>query len=203
MKNFPDGKLFVVSGVQLPKKVAGADPPWAYPLSKIKQEAPSEEDIRRMLGWFEGQECVMVRLLRPQLIMPQFHCSLNDIRPKFEDETVEMLCRFIGSGVCSLVGSPPPRSTCDLVVLQNLGEITFTQHQLQMILDACWESRVVQAYFDSSLAQVEVTVLGPISTHKTFKKVLNDIMRANRLAFKDDLLVSVVIIKHYLCTARV
>ena len=65
-----------------------------------------------------------------------------------------------------------------------------------MILDACWESRVVQAYFDNSLAQVEVTVLGPISKHKTFKKVMNDIMRANRQAFKDDLLVSVVIIKH-------
>ncbi len=80
--------------------------------------------------------------------------------------------------------------------LQDLGQITFSQHQLQMILDACWESRVVQAHFDECLAQVEVTVLGPISKHKTFKKVMNDIMRANRLAFKDDLLVSVVMSKH-------
>ena len=65
-----------------------------------------------------------------------------------------------------------------------------------MILDACWESRVVQANFDSDMAQVEVTVLDPISKRKTFKKVMNDTMRANRLALKDDLLVSVVISKH-------
>ncbi len=107
MAKFPDGTLLVVSGVRLPKEVAGADPPWAYPLYKIKQDDPSEQDVRRMLGWFEGQPLPMVCILHPRLIMPQFHCCLQDIRSQFEDKTVEILCRFICSGVCSLVGSPP------------------------------------------------------------------------------------------------
>ena len=111
MKNFPDGKLLVVSGVRLPKEVAGADPPWAYPLWKIKQDDPSEQDVQRMLGWFESQQLPMVCILHPRLIMPQFHCCLRAIRSQCEDKTVEILCRFICSGVCSLVGSPP--STVD------------------------------------------------------------------------------------------
>ena len=73
--------------------------------------------------------------------------------------------------------------------LQNLGGITFTPEQLQNIVDACIGTRVVQARLDDSASNVQVCVPGTVSEHTTFKRVLNDVLRANRDTWTDDVRV--------------
>lgn len=51
-------------------------------------------------------------------------------------------------------------------------------------MDASLESHLVQVYFDDSLAQVKVEAPPAVSKDSTFKKVINDVMRAQRVMCK-------------------
>jgi len=52
-------------------------------------------------------------------------------------------------------------------------------------VDACVGSKVVQVYFNDWLENVKIKVDASVSLHASFKKVINDVMRANRTRTKD------------------
>jgi len=59
---FQEHPMLVLSGVALPAKVRMADPPWAYPLSKIKGSSVSNASLIKLLKWMSNQQCPMVAL---------------------------------------------------------------------------------------------------------------------------------------------